>query len=228
MKKTWLIPSLVCALSSVPAEAGTGLIDTSATSAEITAMAIFASCVAQDAPLADEFLETLPGGARAKKLRERLTQLPCIPAGIKKPDESWVLRGSLYETRWKAKYPGPLPASFAGVGWVDYAFPEGTFDEKRFDGREMANGHVSKLMLDYADCIVRTQPQGAVSLLSTPVASSPERAVAKALAPSLSSCLSKGAKMNLRIWLLRAHIAEAVFKLSEVKNGVPGLTKVSQ
>lgn len=197
---------------------------------QVQALHDFAACILPYPEAVHQLLGTVPGSKAAAKVARQFSQLPCPKVAIDGVESGWTVRGAIYERLYEAEYGGAPPSSFKGVGWVDYTLGEsggGPRVKRKVDVQAIAVTHFTKLLLEYADCVVRMQPADADALLETVPGSAGEERALRVLMPALSACLAQNAKMQPKIQLLRAYIAEALYKLSQAKAGVPGILKAS-
>jgi hypothetical protein len=68
----------------------------------------------------------------------------------------------------------------------------------------------------YSSCIVSADPAGAMQLLSTQISSPEEKAAMFGMGTALTGCMPEGAKYTVDVRDVRNHIADALYRMSEV------------
>jgi threonine dehydrogenase-like Zn-dependent dehydrogenase len=68
----------------------------------------------------------------------------------------------------------------------------------------------------FSGCIAAADPAGSLALLGTAVGSPEETVAMRAMATALSGCMPEGAKYSVDVRDVRNHIADALYRMSEV------------
>ncbi len=71
---------------------------------------------------------------------------------------------------------------------------------------------------NYSSCIASADPLGSLALIETPLGSPEETAAIQAMATSLTGCMPVGAQYRVDVRDVRNHIADALYRMSELPN----------
>ena len=71
---------------------------------------------------------------------------------------------------------------------------------------------------NYSSCIASSDPIGSLALLGTPLGSPEETGAIQAMAASLTGCMPEGAQYRVDVRDVRNHIADALYRMSELPN----------
>lgn len=171
----------------------------------------FGRCVAREQRfLVERFLRMDRADPNLRRRAIGLATEDCLWGGNLRFREE-LLRGSLFEALYIRDFQSH-PVDISGVPPVAYVANEDELGER----------HRYWLALNrLADCVVRSDPRSARSLLLSDVDTSEERDLFAAIAPRLSSCLVDGASISFSRQVLRGLIAESLYRISTSAVAVP-------
>lgn len=120
-----------------------------------------------------------------------------------------LIRGDIYEIMLARDLPEIVAADIDGnAKAVRYPEPEQPVT---------AMGTAYLLSMNIGDCTVRAQPGAALALMKTAIGSQEERAAVKALVPTIGTCTPNGASMTFSYSIIRAMVAEPIYRLTRAK-----------
>jgi hypothetical protein len=163
----------------------------------------YARCITElDRKGVERLIALVPGTSAYTQAARRVVVNQCMATGDMKFRHS-SLHGALYLYRYKADFGARSPALKTYP--VDYAAIAGGNDEwsRRFVAYRK-----------FAQCVVRADPVAARALVIGPVGSASEGVALQSMNPALSSCIEKGATINLTKERLSGLIAEVLYRLS--------------
>lgn len=177
----------------------------------------FADCVvrrkAYAAPVA-AFLRTIPESPTWGEAGLKAADLSCLNAAARRADSRITMRMQPSSFR-DALYPALYRQQFARAPQTARipALPP-------LDVAAEFEGDVASLPAEYrprralGDCVARANPVGAHAMLLAAPASKDETAAVEALKPAIAACLPAGTSIRMNRPALRAHVGEALYKLS--------------
>ncbi len=170
----------------------------------------FTNCMVDRSPQRIKVYLALPvGGDAATRMVKRLFDREgdaCMGMGQMTVPQN-LLRGGLYEALYLKEYSGKALPDFKIVQTIDYLAPyqDGISDQ----------GKQAVAMVQFADCVVRARGNDARSLMFLIPGSSSESRTFVDLTPSFGGCLPKDAQFEFSKSVLRAALAEALYRLTE-------------
>ena len=152
-----------------------------------------------------KFLSLPPQGEAANKLADHFLSDECMTPGHLELSYA-LLRGSLFRALYNSEFEAaaaPMPADK-----IDY---RADFGSSPVDETQVA-------LRDFADCVVRANPQAVRGMLLSVPGSSAENERFHQFSPSLGPCLASGAQVKFGKAVLFGLVAESMYRLS--KSGV--------
>lgn len=154
-----------------------------------------------------ERMLTLEGDSPAyRQIGMQVIDSQCVARGAQFRFNWPLFRGGLFEALYLRDIAAGAAASLDGVAPLAYV-GGGAWMNLQDRARNTA-------ILHLAECVVRAAPDDARALLASAVASPEEDAVFGRLEPRLAPCHVEGAPADFRRPILRALIAEALYRLS--------------
>jgi hypothetical protein len=190
----------------------------------------FTACVVKGhvKEAADVVLSTLPTDAIIKQ-HPNMVDPGCLDptmAGELHMPSGDFLRYGLAEQLVRQEYAGGLPADFARAGPIrhkelnpaDYQPKAGQLATPRLLAKldeERKRDIAIQTLSIFGECTVRADPPGSLALILSNPASKAEAAAFAGLQPALSSCLTKGATIQLDKAAIRGSIAMNLYRLAK-------------
>ncbi|HEY0027491.1 MAG TPA: hypothetical protein VGC35_06445 [Allosphingosinicella sp.] len=174
---------------------------------------IFAECtLRRGRGSVERYLAAPIGGSEEAKLRKRILVDDCLGAGsLTLPLE--VIRGALFEQLYLADFKTAPVADLSAVPAIDY-----TIGYAQPIAPQASNGIA---LARFGDCVARTDPGNARSMLVNVPDSRGETAALQALKSRLGGCIPQGQKISFSRSVLRASIAEGLYRLARAATGAP-------
>ena len=161
----------------------------------------YAACILQKYPeQARKVFGTAIGTAEERAALKSVANLPACTDRAFISGRSGEFRGALAEMAIHAD-----PAKMARIGTLAATAPIRV---------PIAKGRV--FVASYSGCIASADPAGARKLLSTKISSPEEKAAMFAMGTALTGCMPEGAKYTVDVRDVRNHIADSLYRLSEV------------
>ena len=175
-----------------------------------------ASCVAsRDAEAADALLATAPFSADERERAVRLLRAAerCLRLRSPIATTATIFRGavaeSLFESRFAQAPAARAPAALA----ASYFQPANV--------ASMENAAAISTHYDVGQCAAPRHPDLVRALLATEPASDGEMAALQALYPDFGACVAQGTQLGIDRVLIRAILAEAIYRWSVVQRDGP-------
>lgn len=182
------------------------------------ATARFARCLAERRPAeADAYLATAPGTPQEAQALNAMVPVGDSACTSSAPAAGeglaaipiMFLRGSLAESRYRARYSEAAPPAIAS------AQPSGMADEVFRARIAAAADPALELTRVFADCVVAAWAPGVDHLIRTEAGSASERTALTALELTIGSCLYSDQTVQFTRETLRAPLADALYRKSE-------------
>ena len=165
----------------------------------------FAGCViSRHRKPVETYLKTPPDSRESERKWPSIARVECLSIGTLTLSDAGF-RGAAYGRLYKSDFGKKGPVDFVDVPPIDYAAgldPNEPVDRTNIGARALA------------DCIVRTSPVEAKTLILSRIASDEEMAAFRALNPAGASCMRQGVTVSFSKSALRALIGEALYRLS--------------
>jgi hypothetical protein len=127
-----------------------------------------------------------------------------------------VLRGSLYEELYRQDF-GKAPAIASFDDTPSPAYP--------LSKTRPQYAVAYRVAMDFGECVVRAAPSEARALVLSPVATPAESEAIRAITPALGTCVDAGQSMELSRSVVRGAVAEALYRLSRLRQAQPAGAK---
>lgn len=230
-------PILICSALVVPTAAFAEKADDQVMERKV--LADFGKCVVELDPVSAKkaVLSDLES-AEIYKDHKKLVDARCLPStvgrGIRLQMDDLSLKAAIAQTLIFRELKTGQIDSFAQIAPLTHRqpYPLKTLDEKTgkplseksIKSQEVA---VARKTLAYTvsrfgECVVRTYPAGARTVVFAPIGSPEELAAVKAMAPALSGCIAKGERVAFNRLTLRNTMAVNYYRLA---NATPGGTQ---
>lgn len=177
----------------------------------------FADCVVRRKAYAEPvstFLRTIPGTPAWGAAGFKAADLSCLNAAARRADRRLTMRmqpssfrDALYPALYRQQFArAPQTARIAALPPLDLA--------SEFDGDVASLPETYRPRRALGDCVARADPVQAHAMLLAAPASEAEAAAVEALKPSIAACLPASTTIRMNRPALRAHLGEAMYKLS--------------
>lgn len=165
----------------------------------------YAAClIAERRKPVETFLATPPNSAASDRQWYAIKSDQCLSTGFLTLTEA-SLRGAAYERLYQIDFASRGPIDFAATPPLDYA--------RGLDLQQAADrGNVASRQ--FADCVVRSAPADARSLVLSRLGSAEERGGFARLVPLMQYCVEQGATIDLNKQFVRGLVAETLYRLS--------------
>jgi hypothetical protein len=170
----------------------------------------FTSCMVDRSPQRIKVYLALPvdSEASAKMVRRLFDQEGDSCMGMAEMSVSRdLLRGGLFEALYLRDFSGKAVPNFKDLPSVDYMAPYG---DQLSDTARQAVG-----IVQFADCVVRARGNEVRSLMYLVPGSSSEASNFNELTPVFGACLPNDVQFQFSKSVLRAALAEAIYRLTE-------------
>ncbi|HYI39367.1 MAG TPA: hypothetical protein VE053_03510 [Allosphingosinicella sp.] len=177
----------------------------------------FAECSIRRGRLsAQRYLAAPIGSSEQARLQRQVLVDDCLGAGrLSLPHE--VIRGALFEQLYLLEYKAPPAVDLKAVAAIDYtAGYSAPVSGPAINGIALAQ---------FGDCVARADAESARSLLTNLPDSKGESAAVQGLMPRLGACIPKGRKISFSRSVLRASVAEGLYRLTRAADGAAWGTK---
>ena len=168
----------------------------------------FAGCViSRHRKPVESYLKTPPDSRESERKWPSIARAECLSIGSLTLSDAGF-RGAAYGRLYKSDFGKKGPADFSNLPEIDYAVgldPNEPVDRTNIGSRALA------------DCMVRTAPVDAKTLILSRIASEEEMAAFRALNPAGASCMRLGVTVSFSKSALRALIGEALYRLSAAR-----------
>ncbi|PEQ13381.1 hypothetical protein B2G71_08105 [Novosphingobium sp. PC22D] len=150
-----------------------------------------------------EYLAALPESRESRRYLSRLVDEDCLGTGRMKFSEP-LFRGAMYQRLYLDTYRNdPVPDLSA------LASPDYFQDVSPLNAAEQQGVAIRQ----FADCVVRDQPEVAHRLATSLIGSSEENGSFSTLMPSFSKCLAKNKTLEFKKSQLRGTMAEVLYRI---------------
>lgn len=173
----------------------------------------FAACtIRRGRGSAERYLATPVGAPGWERLQHLVLVDECLGTGeLRLPFE--VIRGALFEQLYLTDYKADPVADLTAVAPIDYAAGYSSPVSVQV-GNAIALGQ-------FGDCVARADSAGARNLLTSLPDSSGETAAVHRLMPRLGACIPAGRKITFSKSVLRAAVAEGLYRLTRAAEQKP-------
>lgn len=171
----------------------------------------FAECsVRRGRVTAERYLSTPIGSSDQARLQRQVLVDDCLGVGeLRLPPE--VIRGALFEQLYLLQYKNDPGRDLSAVAAIDYtAGYSAPVPQHAINGIALAQ---------FGDCVARADTAHARELLINLPDSKGETAAMHGLMPRLGACIPKGQKISFSRSVLRAAIAEGLYRLARAADG---------
>jgi hypothetical protein len=172
----------------------------------------FAACViSRHRKAVESYLETPPDSRESDRKWTSIALPECLSIGTLTLTDAGF-RGAAYGRLYKSDFGKKGPEDFTSVPAVDYAAgldPSRPVDRTNIGIRALA------------DCMARTAPVAAKSLILSRIASKEEKAAFSALGSAGAPCMRQGVTISFSKAALRALVGETLYRLSAASRAAP-------
>jgi hypothetical protein len=214
-----LAPEALCAQASGSMETGSlisnrpaGGLGTTAKEARLISRQ-FAECsVKRGRRIAERYLAAPIGSADQARLQRQVLVDDCLGAGeLSLPLE--VIRGALFEQLYLFDYKAAPAPDLATVAAIDYTIG--------YSSPVTAQAGNGIALAQFGDCVARADTENARNLLVNLPDSRGETEAVHSLMNHLGACIPRGQKISFSRSVLRAAIAEGLYRLARAADGAP-------
>jgi hypothetical protein len=173
----------------------------------------FAECsIRRGRRSAELYLAAPIGSADQARLQRQVLVDDCLGAGeLSLPPD--VIRGALFEQLYLLEYKTAPPADLSTVPTIDYTFGYSA---------PLTAGAINGIALaQFGDCVARADAGHARDLLTSLPDSTGETAAVGGLMSHLAPCIPQGRTIHFSRSVLRAAIAEGLYRLERAATGTP-------
>lgn len=214
-----LTPAELCAQASGSMETGSlitnrpaGGLGTGRKDARLISREFAACSVRRGRAIAERYLAAPIGSANHMRLQRRVLVDDCLGAGeLTLPVQ--VIRGALFEQLYLLDYRTAPAHDLAAVAAIDYS--------AGYSSPVTPQAGNGIALAQFGDCVARADTDNARHFLINFPDSGGETAAVRALMPRLGACIPAGLKITFSRSVLRAAIAEGVYRLVRAANRVP-------
>lgn len=172
----------------------------------------YANCLAKaERPVVEHYLATRPGSVTAVNTARKIATSECLMDGDLSISVE-AMRGPMYQALYRLDFRSQEPADPAKA-------PPLVYGEHPVQQIAISDPVVGVRM--FADCAVRANPAAARNLVLSEIASIEERDALQQMMPAMSACITPGAKLGLTRRLIRATVAEVLYRLTMASSGHP-------